>query len=70
MSVEGFILHKKIFRTKHNIYQLRCYDDKRFDFETAVALVKQLGDHLEHAANGKGYLCTLVPPGYRWEVVK
>ena len=65
MSVEGFLLKRRRFRTIHNMYQLTG-DDKHFDLDVAVNLLKAVGKIEE---NNKE-IWTVVPPGYRWEVVK
>lgn len=65
MSVEGFLLKRRRFRTSHNMYQLTC-DDEHFDLEVAVDLLKTVGD----AAGTCKELWTIVPPGYKWSVVK
>ena len=65
MSVEGFLLKRKRCRTKHNMYQLIA-DDEHFDLDVAMDLLKAVGDVAE---DGKE-LWTIVPPGYRWQLVK
>ena len=65
MSVEGFLLHRNKCKTKHNIFQL-VSDDEHFDFDIAVSLLKVVGDKVKDADE----LWTIVPPGYRWELVK
>lgn len=65
MSVEGFLLKRKRFRTPHNMYQLTC-DDEHFDLDAVVSLLENVG---EVAEDGKE-MWTVVPPGYRWELVK
>ena len=65
MSVEGFLLKRRRFRTPHNMYQMTC-DDEHFDADVASMLLTKVG---EVAEDGKT-LWTIVPPGYRWELVK
>ena len=65
MSVEGFLLKRRRFRTTHNMYQLTC-DDEHFDLDAAVSLLKTVS---KTAEEGKE-LWTIVPPGYKWSVVK
>ena len=65
MSVEGFLLRRKRYRTKHNMFQL-ISDDEHFDLDVACDLLKKVGN----AAEASDEIWTLVPPGYRWELVK
>ena len=65
MSIEGFLLKRRRFRTPHNMYQLAC-DDKHFDLDVAVNLL----ENVEKAAEDGKEMWTIVPPGYRWELVK
>lgn len=65
MSVEGFLLRRKKYRTKHNMFQL-ISDDEHFDLDVSVNLLKKVGDVAEESNE----IWTLVPPGYRWELVK
>lgn len=65
MSVEGFLLKRRRFRTQHNMYQLTC-DDEHFDLNVAVNLLKNVE---KEAEDGKE-MWTIVPTGYRWELVK
>ena len=65
MSVEGFLLRRKRYRTKHNMFQL-VSDDEHFDLKTAINLLK-IVEAMEEESNE---IWTLVPPGYRWELVK
>ncbi len=65
MSVEGFLLKRRRFRTTHNMYQLTC-DDEHFDLDMAVSLLENIG---KVAEDGKE-MWTIVPPGYKWSVVK
>ena len=65
MSVEGFLLKRRRFRTTHNMYQLTG-DDKHFDLDVAISLLETVG---KAAEDGKE-MWTIVPPGYKWSVVK
>lgn len=65
MSVEGFLLRRRRFRTPHNMYQLTC-DDEHFDLNVAVSLLENVGK----AAEDSKEMWTIVPPGYKWSVVK
>ena len=65
MSVEGFLLKRRRFRTPHNMYQLTA-DEEHFDLELASALLTKVG---EAAEDGKE-VWTIVPPGYKWSLVK
>lgn len=65
MSVEGFLLKRRRFRTPHHMYQLIC-DDEHFDMDVVVDLLKIV----RKAAEDGKEIWTLVPPGYRWEIVK
>ena len=65
MSVEGFLLRRRRFRTKHSMFQL-VSDDEHFDLDVAVNLLKML----ENMSEESNEIWTLVPPGYRWEIVK
>ena len=65
MSVEGFLLRRRRFRTKHGMFQL-VSDDEHFDLDTAINLLKIVGNTEEESNE----IWTLVPPGYRWEIVK
>ena len=65
MSVEGFLLKRRRFRTPHNMYQLTG-DDKHFDLDVAVSLLENVGK----AAEDSKEMWTIVPPGYKWSVVK
>lgn len=65
MSIEGFLLKRKRIRTPHNIYQLIA-DDQHFDLDVAVNLLKNVN---KAAEDGKEIL-TIVPPGYKWQLVK
>ena len=65
MSVEGFLLRRKRYRTKHSMFQL-VSDDEHFDLNIAVNLLKMI----ENTEEKSNEIWTLVPPGYRWEIVK
>ncbi len=65
MSIEGFLLKRKRFRTKYSIYQLLS-DDEHFDLNTALALLKSI----DSIGESHKEFWTVVPPGYRWELVK
>jgi len=65
MSVEGFLSKRRRFRTPHNMYQLTC-DEEHFDLDVASELLTKVG---KVAEDGKT-LWTIVPPGYKWSVVK
>jgi len=65
MSIEGFLSRKKRFRTHHNMYQL-IMDEEHADLDMASKLLETVGKYSE---DGKA-LWTVVPPGYRWEIVK
>ena len=65
MSVEGFLLKRRRFRTPHAMYQLTC-DEKHFDLDVVNELLTKVG---KIAEEGKT-TWTIVPPGYRWELVK
>ncbi len=65
MSVEGFLLRRKRYRTRHNMFQL-IVDDEHFDLDVALDLLKVVGNKAEEANE----MWTIVPPGYRWELVK
>ena len=65
MSVEGFLLRRKRYRTRHNMFQL-IVDDEHFDLDVALNLLKAVGNKAEEANE----MWTIVPPGYRWELVK
>lgn len=60
MSVEGFLLKRKRFRTKYSMYQLLS-NDEHFDLDTALALLKAI-DNIGESHKEFG---TVVPPGYR-----
>lgn len=40
MSVEGFLLKRRRFRTPHAMYQLTC-DEEHFDLDVAVGLKEE-----------------------------
>ena len=65
MSIEGFLLHRKRYRTPHNMYQL-ISDEEHFDMDIAMMLLETVGKEAENSKE----LWTVVPPGYRWELVK
>lgn len=65
MSVEGFLLKRRRFRTTHNMYQLTG-DDQHFDLDVAVNLLEIVS---KAAEDGKE-IWTIVPPGYKWQLVK
>ena len=65
MSVEGFLLKRRRLRTSHAMYQLTC-DDEHFDLDVAIDLLKTVG---KAAEDGKE-MWTIVPPGYRWQLVR
>ena len=65
MSVEGFLLRRKRRRVKHTMFQL-VSDDEHFDLDAAAQLLEVVGK----AADNSKEIWTLVPPGYRWELVK
>lgn len=65
MSVEGFLLRRKRYKTKHNMFQLIA-DDEHFDLDVALDLLKVVGNKAEEANE----TWTVVPPGYRWELVR
>ena len=65
MSVEGFLLRRKRYRTRHNMFQLIA-DDEHFDFDVAIDLLEKVGNKAEE----DNEIWTFVPPGYRWELVK
>lgn len=65
MSVEGFLFRRKRYRAKHGMFQL-VSDDEHFDLNTAINLLKIV----ENTAEESNEIWTLVPPGYRWELVK
>ena len=46
MSVEGFLLKRRRFRTPHHMYQLIC-DDEHFDMDVVVDLLKIVGKAAE-----------------------
>lgn len=66
MSIEGFLLKRKRYRTKHNMYQLVIDKDTIPDFNIIDQLISKVGN----LAENENEIWTVVPPGYRWELVK
>ncbi len=65
MSVEGFLLKRRRFRTPHNMYQLTC-DDEHFDLDVAISLL----ENVRKVAEDSKEMWIIVPPGYKWSAVK
>ena len=66
MSIEGFLLKRKRYKTRHNMYQLVIDKDIIPDYDVINSLMYKVGNLAE---NGKE-IWTVAPPGYRWELVK
>ena len=66
MSIEEFLLKRKKYKTRHNMYQLVIDKDIIPDFDVINQLLNRVGD----IAEDENEIWTVVPPGYRWELVK
>ncbi len=66
MSVEGFLLRKKKYKTRHNMYQLVCIDPEKYDLDIITTWITKVGD----VAENNQEIWTTVPLGYRWELVR
>ena len=66
MSIEGFLLKRKKYKTRHNMYQLVIDKDIIPDFDVINQLLNRVGD----IAEDENEIWTVVPPSYRWELVK
>lgn len=66
MSVEGFLLRKKKYKTRHNMYQLVCTDPEKYDLDIITTWITKVGD----VAENNQEIWTTVPLGYRWELVR